>query len=81
MNFELKEVGWIVTVNDKVAFGGWVFKKQKGEPEFKNLIEHLDHYGMTPDDLYEISIRWKEFADKKNSVPQEVINELNDFDD
>lgn len=81
MTFKIKEVGWIVTVNDKVAFGGWVFEKQEGEPEFKNLIEHLDYYGMTPDDLHEISIRWKEFADKRNSVPQEVINELNDFDD
>lgn len=81
MKSQILEVGWIIKIKGKTAFGGWVFDEEKDVTEFDNPVDALNAYGYKLSDLFEISTRWKEFADKRNTIPDAVFDELKNSDD
>lgn len=81
MKSKILEVGWIITVKGKTAFGGWVFDEEKDILDCDDPVEALNSYGYKINDLFEISSRWKEFSDTKNCMPKEVVDDLMNSDD
>lgn len=81
MKTKILEAGWIITVNEKTAFGGWVFEDSDDLTEQEDPVAALKAHGYKVNELFEISTRWKEFADRKNPLPEGIIEELGQSED
>lgn len=64
----IRQIGWIAkTPKGIIVFGGWSFESGKSPVAL-----------YTESEMFEIAARWREFGDEKGTMPEGVLEEVDE---